>query len=147
VAGDFTEPPVGCVFDAALVDAPCSGSGVFRRDVESRYRLAPEDLPALAANQRRILEGVATIVRPGGRLLYAVCSIEPEEGPEVVAGFLEEHGGSARVDLRDRGGFNRVDLREILPEHAGLFASDGSLRTLPHRHGLDGFYAAAMAKE
>lgn len=135
VAGDFAAPPFGAVFDAALVDAPCSGSGVFRRDVESRYRLSPEDLARIAANQRAILDGVASVVRPGGRLVYAVCSIEPEEGPEVVEAFL-----ASRED------YARIDLRLEQPHLARFVASDGTLRTWPQRDGFDGFYAAAMRR-
>jgi 16S rRNA (cytosine967-C5)-methyltransferase len=135
VAGDFGRPPLRGEFDAALVDAPCSGSGVFRRDVESRYRLAPEDLAALARAQRALLDGVAPLVRRGGRIVYAVCSVEPEEGPDLIAGFLADHAG-----------FAAADLRPALPARPDLFAPDGSLRTLPHLHDLDGFYAAGLVR-
>jgi 16S rRNA (cytosine967-C5)-methyltransferase len=133
VAGDLSRPPFHRLFDSVLVDAPCSGSGVFGKDVESRYRLSPEDLVHLAANQLLLLEGAASIVRPGGRLLYSVCSIEPEEGPQVVAALLEKHAE-----------FEREDLRPLLPSHPDLFAEDGTLRTLPHRDKLDGFFAAGI---
>jgi 16S rRNA (cytosine967-C5)-methyltransferase len=135
VAGDFTVPPFGAVFDAALVDAPCSGSGVFRRDVESRYRLSPEDLAPLAANQRAILDGVASVVKPGGRLVYSVCSIEPEEGPGIVESFLASRNDWSKLDI----GLDQAHL-------ARFVAPDGTLRTLPHRDGLDGFYAATMRR-
>ncbi|HZE89338.1 MAG TPA: 16S rRNA (cytosine(967)-C(5))-methyltransferase RsmB [Verrucomicrobiae bacterium] len=136
VAGDFSQsPPVTGPFDAILVDAPCSGTGVFRRDVELRYRLAPDDLPALARRQLALIESLAPLLRPGGRLVYSVCSIEPEEGPEVVEAFLAR-----------RPGYRRLDLAAALPAHPGLFAADGTLRTLPHRDDLDGFFAAGMVK-
>jgi 16S rRNA (cytosine967-C5)-methyltransferase len=136
VVADMTSPPLAAAFDAVLVDAPCSGSGVFRRDVESRYRLTPSDLEMLARRQRELLAGVGPFVRPGGRLVYAVCSLEPEEGEEAVAAFLEEH--------RE---FERIDLLAEIPARADLVGDDGAFRTLPHVHDMDGFYAAALARK
>ncbi len=136
VAAEMTSPPLAAAFDAALVDAPCSGSGVFRRDVESRYRLAPGDLETLARRQRELLAGVAPFVRPGGRLVYAVCSLEPEEGEEAVAAFLSAH--------RE---FERIDLRAEIPARAELIGEDGAFRTFPHVHDIDGFYAAALVRK
>jgi len=138
VAGDFAAPPLRALFDAVLVDAPCSGTGVFRRDVESRYRLEPEDLAVLAERQRSILEGVASLVRPGGRLVYSVCSIEPEEGAMVVEAFLSGHAGFKRAGARG--------LPALAGVPAHFFAPDGSLVTLQHRDALDGFYAAVLVR-
>jgi 16S rRNA (cytosine967-C5)-methyltransferase len=136
LACDITDAPFSRPFDAVLVDAPCSGSGVFRRDPESRYRLSRDDLGALARRQEKILEGVAALVKPGGRLVYAVCSLEPEEGEERIADFLSEHGDFRMDDLEDR-----------LGGRADLIGEDGAMRTLPHRHDMDGFYAAALVRE
>jgi len=135
VACDASRAPFRGLFDAILVDAPCTGTGVFRRDPESRFRLEPEDLPRLAAIQRAILDAAAALVRPGGRIVYAVCSLEPEEGEEVVARFLEE-----------RADFQREKLEERLGGHGDLIGRDGALRILPHRHDMDGFYAAALKR-
>ncbi|MBI3450339.1 MAG: 16S rRNA (cytosine(967)-C(5))-methyltransferase RsmB [Acidobacteria bacterium] len=136
VAGDFSvSPPVAGPFDAILVDAPCSGTGVFRRDVELRYRLTEGNLAVLARRQLALLEVLAPLLRPGGRLVYSVCSLEPEEGPDVVAAFLDR-----------RAGFRRVDLAPALSAHPDLFAPDGTFRTAPHRNDLDGFFAAGMVR-
>ncbi|HXI01888.1 MAG TPA: 16S rRNA (cytosine(967)-C(5))-methyltransferase RsmB [Candidatus Saccharimonadales bacterium] len=136
VAADMRRPPFRLSFDAALVDAPCSGTGVFRRDPESRYRLAPADLIALAIRQREILDAVAPLVKPGGTLVYSVCSLEREEGEDQVAEFLSRHPDFARRDLRDR--------LEPVPS---LIDEEGAMRSLPHVHAMDGFHAAALVRE
>jgi 16S rRNA (cytosine967-C5)-methyltransferase len=74
-----------------LVDAPCSALGILRRHPEIRWRREADDLPAIARRQAKILDHAASQLAPGGRLVYAVCSPEPEEGPEVVRGFLARH--------------------------------------------------------
>jgi 16S rRNA (cytosine967-C5)-methyltransferase len=84
-------PPGG--FDAALVDAPCSNTGVLARRVEVRWRLRPEDLAELPRIQGELLMRAAGLVRPGGRLVYSTCSLQPEENGEVVARFLKENPG------------------------------------------------------
>lgn len=84
--------------DIVLVDAPCSGSGTWRRNPEARWRLTPERLARLAATQDRLLAIAAALVRPGGRLVYAVCSVLPAEGAERAAAFLAAHPGFARAD-------------------------------------------------
>lgn len=88
-------------FDAVLVDAPCSNTGVLRRRVEARWRLRPEHIPALAAQQGALLRRALPLLRPGGRLLYSTCSVEPEENVEVVARLAAE-----RPQLRVTEGFD-----------------------------------------
>ena len=123
-------------FDDVLVDAPCSGTGTLRRHPEIRWRLAEEDLPRHAERQGRILRGAAPLVAPGARLVYSVCSMEPEEGEEVVASFLSEHPE-----------FRSEDPRENLPAAAAsLVAPDLSLRTTPLDGGMDGFFAACLRR-
>jgi 16S rRNA (cytosine967-C5)-methyltransferase len=126
-------------FDAVLVDAPCSGTGVLRRDPELRYRLTPATLERLAALQRELLSRCAPLVRVGGSLVYAVCSIEPEEGPDQVEWFL-----------RECRGFTVEDPRAILPARAQPLVAAGPfgpcLSTLPHRDDLDGFFAARLVR-
>lgn len=137
VAADMTRPaPFGLAFDDVLVDAPCSGTGTLRRHPEIRWRLRPDDLGPLAARQSAILASCAALVRPGGRLVYAVCSMEPEEGDDVVAGFL-----AARPD------FVRTDPRPHMGHAAReLIGDDFALRTSPLHGGMDGFYAALLTR-
>jgi 16S rRNA (cytosine967-C5)-methyltransferase len=126
-------------FDVVMVDAPCSGTGVIRRDPELRYRLTPEALDRLAALQRSLLTRCAPLVREGGALIYAVCSIEPEEGPDQIGWFLSENTD-----------FAVEDPRGILPAQAGPLVADTTsgpcLMTLPHRDDLDGFFAARLVR-
>jgi 16S rRNA (cytosine967-C5)-methyltransferase len=135
VACDITMAPFSAPFDAVLVDAPCSGTGVFRRDPESRYRLRPEDLDSLVKGQEAILNAVAPLVKVGGRLVYSVCSLEPEEGEGRVEEFLSAHAGFSIEPVADR-----------LHARPDLVGADGAMRTLPHRHDMDGFYAASLAR-
>lgn len=134
LAADMTSPPVAGGFDAVLVDAPCSGTGTMRRHPEIRWRLRAEDLPALAQRQLRLLGAATSLVVPGGALVYAVCSLEPEEGEAVVESFLASHRG-----------FRLADARGFLPESARpLIGADGCLRTAPDVDGMDGFFAARL---
>jgi len=133
-AGDARRPPVAAPFDAVLIDAPCSGLGTLRRHPELRWRRRPEDVPRFAALQREILAGVAPLVRPGGVLVYAVCTRTREENEEVVAALTDAHP-QLHVE----------DAREHLPPHAApLVDRRGFLRTAPHHDGLDGFFAARL---
>jgi 16S rRNA (cytosine967-C5)-methyltransferase len=121
-------------FEQVLVDAPCSGTGTLRRHPEIRWRLEPSDLKRLARRQRQLLETAAALVVPGGEVVYSVCSLEPEEGEEVVDAFL-----------RSRPEFRLVDPREALPPRArDLVDGRGILRTSPAAGGLDGFFAARL---
>lgn len=127
------------VADAVLVDAPCSGLGTIRRRPEIRWRAAEADLARHAAAQAALLAGAAGAVRPGGVLVYSVCSLEPEEGPRVVEAFLTAHPGFVRDPLpeecpRDLGG------RSIAGDHPG------EAWLLPHRHDTDGFYLARVRR-
>src|SRR5262249_42076636 len=88
---DARRPPLRGSFDAILVDAPCSGLGTLRRHPELRWRRRPEDVPRLAELQRALLDGVAPLVRPGGVLVYAVCTPLRAETDDVVGTFLATH--------------------------------------------------------
>jgi 16S rRNA (cytosine967-C5)-methyltransferase len=128
--------PLRGPFDQVLLDAPCSGSGTLGRRPEIRWRLREEDLKLLASRQESLLAAAAELLAPGGSLVYSVCSIEPEEGEDVVARFLDRHRG-----------FRRSDPRPALPAIAhGLVHADGSLRTSPAKEGLDGFYAVLLTR-
>ncbi len=130
-----TAPFLDAAFDAILVDAPCSGLGTIRRDPDVRWRRAEADLAPLATAQSEMLSHLARVVRPGGRLVYSTCSSEPEENERVVEAFLAGHPQFRRV----------VPARfEKTPMLASLLDSDGDLRTLPFRDGLEAFYAACL---
>jgi 16S rRNA (cytosine967-C5)-methyltransferase len=130
-------PPFRDVFDAVLVDAPCSGLGTLRRDPDIRWRRAEADLAALAGVQREMLDQLATVVRPGGRLIYSTCSSEPEENDAVVTAFLDAHSDFRRT---------RPASFARRPELAALLDDEGALRTLPFRDGLEAFYAAMLVR-
>jgi len=122
-------------FDAVLVDAPCSGLGTLRQHPEIRWRRAPADLDNLARRQRSILASAARFVRPGGRLVYSTCTIARVENDDVVAAFLASHPEF------------EAEARENLPPAvAALCDERGVLRTFPHRHGLDGFFAVRLKR-
>jgi 16S rRNA (cytosine967-C5)-methyltransferase len=127
---DGTSPlPFSDVFDRVLVDAPCSGTGTLRHNPEIRWRLREADILNLAAQQKELLRNAARVVKPGGRLIYSTCSVEPEENEDVVSDFL----GSTeefRVVAQET---NSTDL--------------GSIRTWPHRQGADGFFAVVLEKD
>jgi 16S rRNA (cytosine967-C5)-methyltransferase len=134
---DATGPlPFGAVFDCVLLDAPCSGLGTIRRDPEIRWRRTPADLERLAAVQDAMLDAAAAVVRPGGRLVYATCSSEPEENEERVAAFLARRSDFA---LRPPGGAGGRLLEPVVN-------SDGFLRTWPYAHDLEAFFAALLVR-
>jgi 16S rRNA (cytosine967-C5)-methyltransferase len=118
--------------DRVLVDAPCSGTGTLRRNPDIKWR--PLDLDALTAGQRAILEAAAALVRPGGRLVYATCSLLREENEDVVETFLAAHPR-----------FHLASVSDILARRQVVLPATGDfLRLWPHRHGTDGFFAAVM---
>lgn len=125
--------PFGAVFDRVLVDAPCSGLGTLRRDPDIRWRRSPADLPALAAEQAALLRAAAAVVAPGGRLIYATCSSEPEENERVVDELLA--GGAPFTPLQPGGG-----------ALAPLIDARGQFRTLPHRDALEAFFAVVLQR-
>jgi 16S rRNA (cytosine967-C5)-methyltransferase len=125
--------------DAVLVDAPCSGLGTVRRHPEIKWRAAPDALARHAAAQQEILTGAAAAVRPGGVLVYSVCSLEPEEGSQVVRTFLAGHTVFAIEPLP--AAFPRVLNGAPIADPAA-----GEAVLLPHRHDTDGFYIARLRR-
>jgi 16S rRNA (cytosine967-C5)-methyltransferase len=121
--------------DRVLVDAPCTGFGTLRRNPDLKWRQAESAVAELAAKQAAILAAAATLVKPGGRLVYATCSVLPDENEAVVAQFLAAHpqfvAGNAAADLARA--------------HIALDTGP-TLQLLPHRHGCDGFFAAVLER-
>lgn len=132
------ETPNGVAADRVLVDAPCSGSGTWRRDPAAKWRLAPDQLQTMERSQADILARAALLVRPGGRLVYAVCSLIETEGPAQVKRFLEAHPVFSLVPARDAW---RDALGTAAPEGCDPF-----MILTPARHGTDGFFAAVMER-
>jgi 16S rRNA (cytosine967-C5)-methyltransferase len=123
-------------FAGVLIDAPCSGLGVIRRHPDIRWNRTPDDLLRYQEIQSAILESAAQLLAPGGTLVYATCSTEPEENEDVVQKFLAEHPR-----------FLMSDCKDLLPENgAALVDSLGFFRTLPGRDDLDGFFGAKLVK-
>lgn len=138
VALNATRPlPFGAVFDRVFVDAPCSGLGVLRRDPDVKWSRRGDELPAFALAQQRILTCAADVVAPGGRLIYATCSSEPEENDQVVDAFLAGDARFAPIP---------VALGPLVTGADALVEPSGRLRTLPFRDGLDAFFAAALER-
>ena len=122
-------------FDRILLDAPCSGLGVIRRNPEAKWRLQPGDITRLAAAQKVMLANAARMLKPGGTLLYSTCSTTLEENEQVVQDFLSHHPG-----------FVLENLNELFPAMQELFTPTGMFRAWPHRHDMDGFFAARLRK-
>ena len=131
IVADARRPPVRGA-GAVLVDAPCLGTGTFARHPDARWRVSPEALARLAAQQADLLDAASEAVRPGGLLVYATCSLEPEENEQQVDRFLERHPV-----------FHR-EPAEGFP--AALLSAKGDLMILPHRHAMDGGFAARLRR-
>jgi len=123
-------------FDRILVDAPCSGLGVLRRNPEGKWWKTRQNIAELVLIQKAILNNAAGRLATGGTLLYATCSTTREENEAVVDDFLSRH--------RD---FVLEDLRELFPDYEELLTERGCFRSWPQRHGMDGFFAARLRKQ
>jgi 16S rRNA (cytosine967-C5)-methyltransferase len=131
-------------FDAVLLDAPCTSTGTIRRHPDVPWLKRSADITSLAAAQRRLLDHAITLVKPGGTLVYCTCSLEPEEGVDVVADLLAREQSVRRVPITAAEVFGETDF----------VSPDGDLRTLPCHFtdadsrfaGVDGFYAARLEK-
>lgn len=122
-------------FDRILLDAPCSGLGVIRRNPEAKWRLFSGDITRLAAVQRTLLKNAAVKLKTGGTLLYSTCSTSEAENELVIEDFLLHHPE-----------FVLENLNDLYPEWRELIAFYGMFRVWPHRHGMDGFFAARIRK-
>jgi 16S rRNA (cytosine967-C5)-methyltransferase len=134
IAADLLAAPFApSSFDAVLVDAPCSATGVIARHPDARWRLSERAIARLAVRQAELLTRAAELVRPGGVLIYATCSLEAEENVGVVNAFLER-----------RPGFHRAPVRGAVT--SAVLNSDGDLELFPQRHQTDGAYAARLLR-
>ncbi len=127
----------GASFDRVFVDAPCTGTGTWRRNPDAKWRLKPTDLEELTALQAEILDSAQRLVKPGGRLIYATCSLLLEEDEEQIAKFLETHAD-----------FTLLPIRSIWAEtlEGDCPARGETLRLTPARNGTDGFFVAVMER-
>jgi 16S rRNA (cytosine967-C5)-methyltransferase len=122
--------------DRVLVDAPCSGLGTLRRNPDVKWRQSPEAIGEMQEKQLAILDGAARLVKGGGRLVYATCSLLNEENDVVVEQFLATHDD-----------FQLVPAREVLAEQKIPLEMDKYLKLLPHKHHTDGFFAAVLERK
>jgi 16S rRNA (cytosine967-C5)-methyltransferase len=121
--------------DRVLVDAPCTGFGTLRRNPDLKWRQTPQDVAELTAKQARILDAASMLVKPGGRVVYATCSVLPEENDAIVDAFLGTHPT-----------FAERDVAQLLAQAGVPLDTGRRLRLLPHVHGCDGFFAAVLER-
>lgn len=122
-------------FDYVLLDAPCTGLGTLREHPEIKWRVSPDDPARMAVLQAKMLENAAALVRPGGAIVYSVCSIAPSEGEGVIDGFLRTHP-EFEIDAHAPGS---EDFKDVLDAR-------GFMKTRPDLGGLDGFFAARLIR-
>ena len=137
---DFEEPLRGRPYrhyDRILLDAPCSGLGVLRRNPDSKWRAQPDSFADCARRQGRFLDNLSRSVKSGGTLVYVVCSMEPEETDGVVDTFLESHPEFTI----------KKPPQDLLEKAPSLFTKRGFFRSYPHLHDMDGFFAAGFTKK
>ncbi|ONG57242.1 rRNA cytosine-C5-methylase [Pseudoroseomonas deserti] len=144
VAGDRWVKRRAGQFDRVLVDAPCSGTGTWRRNPDARSRTTARDLAELVTKQREILDHVAELVRPGGRLVYATCSVLPDEDGSQVEAFLARHADYETVPLAEAWAEAASGMAQELPPPPG---SGPWMELAPHSHGTDGFFAAVLRRK
>lgn len=125
--------------DRVLVDAPCSGLGTLRRSPDLKWRQTPQTIAELSALQARILASAAKLLKPGGRLVYATCSLLREENEDVAAAFARSHREFRALDAGE-------PLRRQSVSHPETLCQDGYLRLWPQHHQTDGFFAAVWER-
>jgi 16S rRNA (cytosine967-C5)-methyltransferase len=133
--GDARAKRLAGKLDRVLVDAPCSGFGTLRRNPDLKWRHGAQAIAELSAKQAAILEAAARLLKPGGRLVYATCSILPDENEAIADAFSAAHAEFAPLSCAELLAAQRVSLD-----------SAARLRLWPHRHGCDGFFAAAFER-
>jgi len=139
IAADASKPEEwwdGALFDAILLDAPCSASGVIRRHPDIKLLRRESDLVGLAGLQRQLLEALWPVLAPGGRLLYATCSVLSVENDTVTGRFLADHDDAIENDVLPNN-----NIRDLMRRKACGY------QILPGSAGMDGFYYAALQKK
>lgn len=142
VRGDIKKDAVSGMFDRVLLDAPCSSIGVIRRNPDVKYRHEEKDLARFRSIQTGLMDSAAGLLKPGGIMVYSVCSTEPEEGEDAVNSFLQSHADFSII----QGAYSFLDKFAYHDEAGHLF-----YRTWPHRNGpayaMDGFFAARLERK
>jgi len=138
-------------FDRVLVDAPCSGSGTWRRNPDARWRYTPDDIAGLVEEQKQILDRASKLVKAGGRLIYATCALLKEENEDQVESFLGRHPEFTQMSIADLWPAAVGTASPFLAPTPRRAREDGeggpkSLRLSPASHGTDGFFVAVMEK-
>lgn len=133
---------LGARFDLVFVDAPCTGTGAWRRRPDAKWRLRPANLPQREQEQSALLATAAALVKPGGRLVYATCSVLPQENGDQIAAFLASHSGFETLPWRDSW---RTGVGGEPPASAD--GSEATLLLTPARHGTDGFFIAVLRRK
>jgi 16S rRNA (cytosine967-C5)-methyltransferase len=126
--------------DRVLVDAPCSGLGTLRRNPDLKWRQKPEGIADVAVLQTAILDSAARLLKSGGRLVYATCSVLPQENEDIANAFSAAHPDFVQVPVLD-------ELTRLKVANAQTLCSGQFLRLWPHRHGTDGFFAAIWVRK
>lgn len=129
-------------FDRVLVDAPCTGSGTLRRNPDLKWRLSPEELERINAVQKSVLESASSLVKPGGRLVYATCSLLKRENQDVVEAFLAKHPDWHLVPAKDIFEAQGIRFDDSQWDRFGPY-----MQLLPHVNNSDGFFAAALERD
>lgn len=146
---DATQLAEDAAFDLALADVPCSGTGTLGRNPEIRHRLRLEDLIRQAERQRAILAGALRAIRPGGRVVYSTCSLEPEENEQVVAAVLAETANARQISLH--ASIESLHSQSVLTAAVAeriqaALTAEGALRLLPGAFNTDGFFVALIER-
>jgi 16S rRNA (cytosine967-C5)-methyltransferase len=126
--------------DRVLVDAPCSGLGTLRRNPDLKWRQKPEGIAEVAITQTAILDSAARLLKSGGRLVYATCSVLPQENEDIADAFSAAHPDFVQLSVLD-------ELTRLKVANAQSLCSGQFLRLWPHRHGTDGFFAAIWVRK
>ena len=126
--------------DRVLVDAPCSGLGTLRRNPDLKWRQKPEGIAGVAATQKAILDSAARLLKSGGRLVYATCSVLPQENEDIANAFSAAHPDFVQLPVLD-------ELTRLKVRHPENLCNGPFMRLWPHRHGTDGFFAAIWVRK
>lgn len=134
-ATKLSEKPTKILFDKILIDAPCMGLGVIRRNPETKWWLKESDIKEIVKKQQLILENAAKLLVPGGIIIYATCSTTTNENEQVIKDFLTKNNS-----------FAKEDLSELFPQFKDLITKEGYFRSWPHKNGMDGFFVAGLKR-